>query len=108
MKSNTIATAAEILISLGYEKPEDYVGKMRVRIGGIPIRSVQHLVRFPSVAETVEVIVGDKVHEIDVKETNEEPVVSPAAKQVLKKHGEEVTKQSEEMQERKKAAKKGA
>lgn len=106
MKAVTKITAGEVLQELGYDKPENYIGKMRVRIGGIPVRSPYDLFNIQAATDTLQVIVGDKIHDIDTTENNEERVVTSGAKQVLKVHGEEATKRAEELQARKLAAKK--
>jgi hypothetical protein len=95
MKNNTKYTAIEILKLAGIEKPEEKIGKMRVRIAGIAgIVKPDQLIKIQPGTTEVEVIVGQETATIPV-EKNEEAAVSDAAKATLEAKGKIATKQAE-------------
>ena len=62
-------TAKEILTLAGVEKPEEIVGKMRVRIGGISVRKLDHIINVKS--GTLEVVVGVEKADVEIPERAE-------------------------------------
>jgi len=74
-------TAKEILVLAGVESPETTVGQMRVRIGGISVRTLDHIINVKS--SSIEITVGNKTATVEVperEETSDEVKAANAAK----------------------------
>ena len=82
-------TAKEILAIAGVEKPEDVVGKMRVRIGGISVRELDKIVNVKG--ESVDVLIGTETATVTVPE-RPETEVSDDLESARKVRGEKSTK----------------
>lgn len=104
MKTNTIYTALEILTIAGIEKPEEKIGKMRVRIGGIPVNKPDHLVYVSPGSEALIIIVGIESFDVSLESGPEEKEISTGAREKLDKDGVEETKKAEKLAEEKKSA----
>ena len=104
MKANTKYTALEILTEAGIEKPEEKIGKMRVRIAGIAgIVKPDHLVKIQSGTEEIDILVGEEAVKVKIDGDQSEQEVSEAAKVALEARGREATKKAEALQKAKKA-----
>lgn len=99
---NTKVTAQEVLKECGIT--DDVFGKMRVRIGGIMgINSPTHLINIPAETTELEVIVGNKVFDLELSPGNDTDnmhirVISDEAKKVLEAEGKADSKKAEELQ----------
>lgn len=107
MKSGAKYTAAEIVSELGY-KPEEIIGKVRVRIGGLPVNRVDHLVVVQAGVEKLDVIVGTERTEVELEKAEKELFVSQDAKDALEMKGAKASEQARKMQEAKAQAQKQA
>lgn len=86
MKANAKYTVGELVTEAGY-KPDDVVGKVRVRIGGIPCNDVAKVVTIQPDTKELEVIVGEEVKTIKFDGEEKETVVSEEAHSVLEEEG---------------------
>jgi len=94
MRNNFTATAGEILKSVGDSfqvgeqtySPEEVFGKTRIRIGGVPASTPNHLIRVPADAATLEVIVGDQTFPQELRSEPEHKHTA-AAHQALEELG---------------------
>jgi hypothetical protein len=93
LKANTKYTVEEILTEAGFN-PE-MVGKVRVRIGGIPVNKHGHIIRIVEEGKLV-VLAGTESKEVDIVEASEELTVSPETKKALEAKGAEMSKKIEE------------
>lgn len=100
MKANTKTTVLEILTAAGVEKPEEKLGAVRVRIGGIPVNKDQ-LIKVQPGTKTIDVIVGVDKHQVTIEGDEEAFTVSDGAKVMLEAKGAESTKKAEELQKAK-------
>lgn len=105
MKANTKYTVAELITEAGY-KPEDVVGKVRVRIGGIPVNDPAKVITFQPEVKKVEVIVGTEAVELEVEGVEKVHTISEGARASLDAEGVETSKQVEAMQKAKAEANK--
>ena len=88
MKANTKYTALEILTEAGIETPEEKIGSMRVRIGGISgIVKPDHLIRIPIGTKEIDIIVGQETVTIPIDSENEEIVISEGAQKAIEAKG---------------------
>jgi len=74
-------TAKEILVLAGVESPETIIGKKRVRIGGLSVRTLDHIINVQS--PSIEITVGNETVTVEVperEETSEEVKAANAAK----------------------------
>lgn len=102
MKANTKYTALEILTEAGIEKPEEKIGKMRVRIGGLSgIVKPDHIIRVPSGTKEVSVLVGQETATIPVEEDSEDAAVSESAQVAIEAKGQKATENAEALAEAK-------
>ena len=108
MKANQRLTALEVLKEAGSEfqigeetmSVNDVIGKVRVRIGGIPVNSPDQLVFVQPSTDSLDVIVGNERFEIDTTENEEVRTVSDDAKEVLESRKQESSEvESEESEE---------
>lgn len=110
--ANTKITALEVLEELGIENPADVFGAMRVRIGGIPgINDANKVINIPAETKTLEVIVGNKLFDLELAKGNKEnnadvPTITESAKEVKEAEGVEATEKAEHLQKVKQLAKK--
>ncbi len=93
MKANSKYTADEILRDLGYD-PEKTVGAMRVIIGGVRVNSLGHSIKFQTDATEIEVIVGNKTHEIKFANPGDSVFVSTGSQESIDKHSKKVSKKA--------------
>lgn len=100
MKANTKYTVAEILTEAGY-KPADVVGKVRVRIAGIPVNDPNKVVSLQPEVKTIEIIVGTEAKDVAVEKGEDHVVVSDGARTALDAEGVETNKQVEALQKAK-------
>lgn len=90
---NTKVTALDILRECGVENPEAKFGKVRVRIGGLAgINSPDYLIKLSPEVKNVEVIVGEKIYDLELSKGNKESnkdvfEVTDDAKRVLEEKG---------------------
>jgi hypothetical protein len=102
MKANAKYTALEILVACGVEKPEEKIGKMRVRIAGISgIVKPDHLIKIQAGTEKIDVVVGVDTFELKLEGDNEESVVSDEAKVVIEGKAKELNKLAQEVADKK-------
>ena len=88
MKANTKYTALEILTEAGIETPEEKIGSMRVRIGGISgIVKPDHLIRIPTNTKEIDIIVGQETITVPIDSENEEIVVSEGPQAAIEAKG---------------------
>jgi hypothetical protein len=107
MIANKKYTAIEILTEAGIEKPEEKIGKMRVRIGGIAgIVKPGHIIRIPAGTKEVSVIVGQETATIPVGDDSEDAAVSEGAQKAIEAKGAEATENAEAIAKAKAQAKK--
>lgn len=78
MKANSKYTVAEIVTEAGF-KPEEVVGKVRVRVGGIPVNDPNKVISIQPKTKTLEIIVGQEKKEVTLEGDNEEKVISENA-----------------------------
>ena len=95
MKSNKVYTVEEILIAAGIENPGEVVGKVRVRIGGIAVRDLDHTI-FVSPTDKLEILVGEETFEVPLTE-GEEGAISEGAQAVREQEGREESAKAEEL-----------
>lgn len=96
MKANAKYTALEILQVAGVEKPEEKIGKTRVRIAGVAgIVKPNHLIKIQPETTEIEIIVGIESKKITLEKGEAEPIISKAAKLSIEAKGKEVTKKAE-------------
>jgi hypothetical protein len=96
MKANAKYTALEILKEAGIEKPEEKIGKMRVRIAGIAgIVKPDHLIKIQAETKKIDIIVGQEVKAIEIEGDEAEMIVSEAAKIAIEAEGKILNKKAE-------------
>ena len=108
MKANAKYTVLELLNAAGVKKPEEAIGKIRVRVAGVPLNNPNAVLTVQSGTKKVEVIVGVDKHEIVFDSDQKDRVVSEASHEVLVADGVAATKQTEALQKAKAAAKAAA
>lgn len=102
---NSKVTALEILQECGVENAEAIFGTARVRIGGISgINTATHLINIPASAKTLEVIVVNKIYDLELAEGTPEDnaevrTISTEAKKAVEEKGKKATKEAEKLQE---------
>lgn len=99
---NTKVTALEVLAECGIKDAEKLLGKVRVRIGGIRVRSAEDVVKFQPETKKVEVIVGSELYELELAKGNKEDnaevfTVSEGAREALDAEGKEASEQAEHL-----------
>lgn len=87
MKANTKITVAEILIEAGYT-PADVVGKVRVRVAGIPVNEIEKVITIQPGTKEIEVIVGQESKVVEIDGDNEEKVITEGARASLDVEGQ--------------------
>lgn len=106
MKANGKYTAIEILTAAGFDKPEESIGKVRVRIGGIPgIVRPDYVVRIPEGTTEIDVMVGQETKKVTFEADHETPAISESAKASLEVEGKAESEKAEAMKAEKAAAK---
>jgi hypothetical protein len=97
---NTKCTALDILTEAGIKDAESLFGTTRIRIGGIAgIVKPDHLIRIPTETKTLEVIVGNSVHDVKIRQTRIDiPDVTEAAQLVIEEKGRQATAQAKKLQ----------
>ena len=84
MKAYTTVTAIEVLKEAGIVKPEEKIGKMRVRIAGVAgIVKPDHRIKIQPGTKEIEVIVGTESYKVAFEEGEAEQAVSDEAKVAL-------------------------
>lgn len=101
MKANGKYTVLEILTEAGVENPEEKVGKVRVRVGGIPVNDPNKVINFQPGTKSVDLIVGDESFNVKLAKESKERVFSEGAREALDAEGQEVNKQVEAIQKAK-------
>lgn len=88
MKANTKYTAIEILTEAGVEHPEDKIGAVRVRIGGLPVNTPDHVINVSAETTELNIIVGTDELTVPVDEGEEEREISEGARTALDVEGQ--------------------
>lgn len=91
MKANAKYTVAEIVTEAGF-KPEDVVGKVRVRVGGIPVNDPAKIISVQKGATELNIIVGQEAKVVKLNGENEDTVVSEEAHKAYEAVGAEKVK----------------
>lgn len=85
MKANAKYTAEELLNEAGFDG--DKLGKVRVRIGGIPVNKPDHVINIPAGSDKIDVLVGQDTKELSFDGDNDERQVSDGARASLDAEG---------------------
>ena len=107
MKANGKYTALEILQEAGIENPQDKIGKVRVRIGGISgIVNPDDLITIQPNADKIDIIVGNETKELNFESSADEREVSEKAKLALEAKAEKIKVQNKLLRAKKEKASK--
>lgn len=99
MKAKAIYTVAEIVKEAGFD-PEQ-VGKVRVRVAGIPVNDPNKVISIQANTSEVLVIVGQESKTIEVEE-NDTKIISESARESLDEAGKTLSEKAEAVVEAKK------
>ena len=87
MKANTKYTALELLTAAKVVKPETLIGKVRVRIGGLPVNKPDHVINVTPGTTELAVLVGQDDYTIAFDGDEAESAVSAGARASLDAEG---------------------